>query len=285
MNTFERTQKVSNIGPHSLGRVAVDLTDAIAVIISCPLVGSMAHRGMVTNDMVVALVLVGVDSRTSLGEAMDVISQCSAFRIFDNSQAYFTCLSSYSTDNRWTIILVGAAPSPFVGPTSRWIPLIEVFVTFFPPRSETSRLSQSVCPSVASLAGVFGHSLELPVSTPTRSCNAIRVPRPMSSMARLSESRVTTTRLSVAAPAAFQTPSPCTDCMSGDNVDSGKSSTGFPWSFETRMLLPLEHHNEDISALQGENAPGSIAHSLLCLGGLVLEIPCPRVYHTFTHLQ
>lgn len=285
MNTFERTQEISNISPHSLYRVAVDLADAIAVIIPGPLVGALTYRGVITNDMIVALVFVGVDCRTSLGEAMDVISQCLAFRIFDDAQAHFACLASDGADNWWTIILVGASTSPFVGPPSRWVPPIEVFVTFFPPRSETSRLSQSVCPSAVSLAGVSGHSRVLPVSTPTQWCNAIRAPQPMCSTARLSESRAITVRLSAAAPAAFQTPSQCTDCTFGDNVCSGTSSTGFLWSCETRMLLPLEHHNEDISALPGENAPVSIAHSLLCLGDLVLEIPCLQVYHKFTHLQ
>jgi hypothetical protein len=58
MDALERAQEVTHIGPHSFDGVAVHLTDAVAIIISRPSVDAMSDRRVLTNDVIVALILI-----------------------------------------------------------------------------------------------------------------------------------------------------------------------------------------------------------------------------------
>lgn len=120
------------------------LSDTIAIIVTSPLLFAVADRCMRTDDVIVAPPFIGVDHDPNLSEGVDVIFQSFLVGMMHHSQAYLSTVTAYGTDNRGTVIIVGAMPPLFVGPTAGRIIRITVIVTFFPPRSETSRQFQSV---------------------------------------------------------------------------------------------------------------------------------------------
>ena len=60
MNTLETTQEIANIGPHTFGCVTMHFSDAIAIVITCPLFFAVTYRRVRANDVIVTLPL-GVD--------------------------------------------------------------------------------------------------------------------------------------------------------------------------------------------------------------------------------
>jgi len=146
MHPFEGTEKIADIRPESFGGVTVDLADAIAIIIPRPFFLTVIDGGMSADDMIVTLILIGIQGAPGLGETMDVSTQRRFSRIEQDPYPNLACFPTDRADNRGTVIGISAASGPFVSPPTRWIRWIEVFVTFFPPRSETSHRFQSVHP-------------------------------------------------------------------------------------------------------------------------------------------
>ena len=75
MNTTQRSQEVSHGCPHTLGRVDVHFADAIPIVVTRPLLLSVADGRVPANDVVVALPFVGEYHGLSQGEGMDVVNQ------------------------------------------------------------------------------------------------------------------------------------------------------------------------------------------------------------------
>jgi len=138
----------------------MNLSNTIAVIIAGPLFLAMADRGVGTNDMIIALPFIGVDRNPTLSERVNVIFEGDLVGMMDHSQPHLPAITAYGPHDRRAVIVVRAMPSLFIGSTAGWIFWITVIVTFFPPRSETSRLFQSVHLAKGFGAGPVGHWLE-----------------------------------------------------------------------------------------------------------------------------
>jgi hypothetical protein len=139
----------------------VNLADAIPIVIAGPLFSPVANCGMRTNDVIVALPFIGIDDSSSLGEGVNVFFQSFSVGMMDYSQPHLPAITAYSPNDRGAVIIVSAVSTLFIGPTARWIFWIRVIVTFFPPRSETSRPFQSVHHLRGSGVGGVEHWLEV----------------------------------------------------------------------------------------------------------------------------
>ena len=131
------SQEVARPGPHSLRRVDVDLTNAIAIVIACPFVFTMINGDTVALNLLVASPLIGIRHRVRLSEPSHMLLQGLAIGVFNHTQAHLPTFSPNRADDRRPIIVIGAVPSLFVGAPSRGIGRIAVLFAFFPPHSET----------------------------------------------------------------------------------------------------------------------------------------------------
>jgi len=142
MNPFERTDEVTHVSPQPFGGVAMDFTKAIAVIITRPLMPSMTDAVAWPSDAIVALIFIGVENGLALCEAFRMGSQRDPFGVRHHPQPYLSRFPSHRAQNRRAIIGIRAPSALFVRTTTGWISQVKVFVTFFPPRSETSHRFQ-----------------------------------------------------------------------------------------------------------------------------------------------
>ncbi len=159
MDTFEWSQEIPHIGPHAFGRVAMDFANAITVIISCILMGTVRDTGVCPNDVVVTRRLIGVDAGFGLRKAMHLRFQGFSRRVRDDSQADLPAVPADRPDNRWPVIGVGAPSALVIGSKAGRIERIGVLASFFPPHSETSRRFQSGYRGLAYWVATVGHSL------------------------------------------------------------------------------------------------------------------------------
>src|SRR5437868_502071 len=63
MNATERTQESAQARPQAFEGVGMNFSDAIAVIIACPLLAAVTNGGMCTKDRCIAVRLVSVQDR------------------------------------------------------------------------------------------------------------------------------------------------------------------------------------------------------------------------------
>ena len=178
MNSAKRTKEVSHRLPQAFNRVDVNFTDAVAVIISRPLFFAMTDHSVTTAQTVVALPLIAVTSRSFDGELLDMAVQGLFRRSFANTKAAFSTAPANSPDDAWTVILVCAMPPFLIGSRTRRISLGFVLFSFFPQRSETSRLFQSGGLSRASLRASHSRSLAVACASYERSgerCQVLRL--------------------------------------------------------------------------------------------------------------
>src|SRR3712207_1606482 len=111
--------------------------DAIPVVVTRPFLVAMRDREMSALNLVVALVFIRVHMCPCPGELMHMRPQRGALCISDDSQPNLPRFATYSTQNRRSVIRVGAAPASFVRPPTRCVRRVKMFLTFFPPHSET----------------------------------------------------------------------------------------------------------------------------------------------------
>ena len=162
MHTLEWSYKVTNICPHAFGSIDVDFSNTIAIVITSPLFFTVADRGVGTDEMIVARPFIGVDRHPNLGEGVNVFFEGCLVGMLDHSQPHLPTFTAYGPHDRGPVIIVGAMTALFIGPTAWGIIWITVIVTFFPPRSETSRQFQSVHLSRGFGADRLGRWLEFP---------------------------------------------------------------------------------------------------------------------------
>ena len=122
----------------------MNLSDTIAIVITGPLFFAVANRSMRADDMIVTLPFIGVNHNPNLSEGVNVFFQGFLVGMMHYSQPYLSTVTAYGANDRGPVIIVGAMPPLFIGPTAGRVIRITVIVTFFPPRSETSRQFQSV---------------------------------------------------------------------------------------------------------------------------------------------
>lgn len=60
MDTFERAQVISYIGPHSFSGICMNFSKPIAIIVTRPFMFRMKNGGMIPNDVVICLPFIGI---------------------------------------------------------------------------------------------------------------------------------------------------------------------------------------------------------------------------------
>ena len=157
VNAFEGTQENAHVGPKPFRRVDVNFTDAIVIIVSCPFVGAVTNDRTRTQHMIVALVFVRVEMRTSLGKAVNVRCQGSTSGVHHDPHPHLTALSTNGANDRRTVIGVSAPSAPLVGASTGRIQWVAMRLPFFPPHSETFHQFPSAGRRVASRVVPVGH--------------------------------------------------------------------------------------------------------------------------------
>ncbi len=73
VNALEGTQKVAHISPKTLDGIDMDFPDAIAIIVTSPLIVTVADSRTRAQDVIVALIFIGIEMRAPLREAVDMV--------------------------------------------------------------------------------------------------------------------------------------------------------------------------------------------------------------------
>ena len=159
MHAAQGAQKIAHGSPTAFARVGVDFVNAIAVIITRPFVLGVTHRRMGARQVVVTAPFVGVTRRRCLRRCRDVLLQRQFVRMRDHCQADLPAGSSERPDDRRAIIVIRAVAFALICVPARRIGRVAMRITFFPPRSETSRRFPSRHPAAAFAHGLHTHWL------------------------------------------------------------------------------------------------------------------------------
>jgi len=143
----KRVQKVARRGPQAFDGVGMNLVDTIAIVIPCPFFLPMTYSVVSTLEPVVALPFICVTSGVSFGVAMYVLLQRFALGMVTNAQATLPTMTPHGSDNGKPIVVVRAMPALLVSAAPGRIKGIGVFLSFLPPRSETSQPSPCRAPA------------------------------------------------------------------------------------------------------------------------------------------
>ena len=273
VNALERTEEVTDIGPQALSRIDVNLADTIAIIISGPLILPVSDRGMSAEEVVVGLVFIGVDRGLSLGELMDVSLKGLGSGVLDDPDTHLPTLSTDSTNNGGTVIVIGTLAPPLVGPTTRGVVRVQMLDPFFPPHSETSHRFQSVGQGAGFLVGLLEHWLAVRAAVAEPSCNPVQALLPAPWSALLYTPLSGTTPLSTGADAFLGRLFPYTGCRVGHTLGSGRLSVHSVWSAEIRVPGSSLLHSGGSSSPLRESGSISRLRFLRTLVTLGSEIP------------
>jgi hypothetical protein len=142
VNTSIRAQEVAQSCPTAFVGIDMHFSNAISIVIASPFVLSMAHGMAYALQVIVAIIFIGVERGFPLGEALYKGAECVALSVLHNTDTHLTRFSTNHCTNWRSVILVGAASTPFVGSAPRWILWISVPFSFFPQRSGTFRQSR-----------------------------------------------------------------------------------------------------------------------------------------------
>jgi hypothetical protein len=274
VNPAKRPQKVARAGPHALCGIGMDLTNAVAIVIACPFVFSMIDRDMLAWNLIVPCPFIGIDSRVGLRETNQVLLQSLTIRVLDDTQPNGSALTPDRADDGRTVIIIGAVPALFVGPTAGWVRGIIVFSAFFPPNSETFRRFQLWYPVAGSRVGAGAHyradvgADDAPYHrlSPTRVTNWPWV-HPCTRLARAEP-------LAPGAVACSQTVSRYIPYKPFDTLGSDTAlhdSAGF---VQRRQPASRWHHIPDSTALAGESVSVAKSHRIRRRRYQELESPC-----------
>lgn len=164
VNTSERTQEVTHRSPQPFNRVSMHLPDAISIIVSGPLLAGVLHSRVepasCSFHSIVPSPLVGTHLSGRASVDADVPAEGCRVSRMHHSQSHFSTRpadSTHGTHDGRPIISVGAVTPLLVSSSSGWIEWVEVLLTFFPRRSETSRPFQSLRQGVVSWASRLRH--------------------------------------------------------------------------------------------------------------------------------
>ena len=174
----KQAQKVSQPGPHAFNGVGMHFSNTVAIIIACPFLLSVSNRRARALDGVVAVIFVRVNMRAFACKAFDMFAQRRLFGVRRDPQAHLSSFSPYCADHGWTIIGKRPASPSLVRPTARWISRVEVFNTFFPPRSGTFRRFRFPDRAVGYPVVRSEHwfAARVAVAAPSDSANPVRLP-------------------------------------------------------------------------------------------------------------
>ena len=230
----------------------MDLPDAIAIIVARPFFLAVTHRVVSTLDAVVTLPFIGVTSGVSFSIPMDVLLQRLAIGMVPHAQATLSTVAPYGADNGRPIVVVRSMPPLLIGATPGGIKRIGVFLTFFPPRSETSR--PFPCLDLAMPWSLTSYSRWLGVvyASARRTGARARVLQLRLSPVRPCRPRALTTRLGVAPSYFPQRESPYKGYTFAGSDDSDNPQSP-ACACETLVRVPVWLRSLDSSPLWGES--------------------------------
>src|SRR5262245_57722076 len=138
VNPTKGTQKVACCRPQAFEGVGVDLTNAIAIVLPRPFFPAVTDGVVRALDPVVPLPFICVTGRVFLRVSMHVLLHRLAIGMVPHAQTTLPTVTPHGADAGRPSVVIRPVAAVLVGPTARWIKRIGVFLTFFPPRSETS---------------------------------------------------------------------------------------------------------------------------------------------------
>ena len=184
-----------------------------------------------------------------------MLLQSLAIRMLANSQATLPASPADGADHRGPIIVIGAVPTPLIGATPRRSCWIGVLFAFFPPRSETSRQSQSRRLRAPLPSAAHEHSVGVSSASGARSSATAQVPQLRRSLARPCRHHAPRARLGAAQGGCQRRWCPCRDCSCSDTSGIGNRHRR-ACGCETVALAGWWHHSPDsVVSLGGNISP------------------------------
>ena len=120
MNTAKRAKEVSDCCPDAFNAIRMNLANPIGIVISRPLRLFMTDHSVLTIKSVIPTPPICIDDGLRVRELMHMSRQCLFIRVMNPTQSHTATLATESTNDRRTIVGVGAVASAFVSaPTGR----------------------------------------------------------------------------------------------------------------------------------------------------------------------
>src|SRR5258707_3681476 len=143
-DTSKGTQEVTQSRPHAFGRVGMNFTDTVAIIIPRPFFAAMRDGGVSALNSIVTGILIGIDVGLGQCKVFHMTRQRRLGRVFYYSQAHLTTVAPHTAQHRRAVIGKRATPTPLIGPSPRRVrPGKKLGVLFSPPSWTIYRLSHS----------------------------------------------------------------------------------------------------------------------------------------------
>lgn len=118
--------------------VAVNLADAITIVIPCPFVVAVTDRSVVGMHATIVRAFVGKEQRSRRDNTRFNNRTTRGFiSVFDHPIAVFFGFPTDHPNDGWTVIGIGATATALIGPSPWWVVRIRMGRIFFPPRSDT----------------------------------------------------------------------------------------------------------------------------------------------------
>jgi hypothetical protein len=138
------TAKNTQVGPQSSASaftgVTMDFANAVTVVVTRPLMHSMADRAVVRVQAGIVGSFIREQERAARRNAgADNASTASLVRVLNNPIADLAGLPTDDRDNRRAVIVIRAASSPLVGSATRRVACVGMRRAFFPPHSDRVR--------------------------------------------------------------------------------------------------------------------------------------------------
>src|SRR5258708_26109400 len=177
-DTSKGTQEVTQSRPHAFGRVGMNFTDTVAIIIPRPFFAAMRDGGVSALNSIVTGILSGIAVGLGQCKVCHMTRQRRLGRVFYYSQAHLTTVAPHTAQHRRAVIGKRATPTPLIGPSPRRVRWVKMLDAFFPPHSGTFhrfpysgrlRLFQVACVRLS-------RSLGVPTTAPSLRSGPIPVP-------------------------------------------------------------------------------------------------------------
>src|SRR5258707_6274982 len=130
-DTSKGTQEVTQSRPHAFGRVGMNFTDTVAIIIPRPFFAAMRDGGVSALNSIVTGILIGIDVGLGQCKVFHMTRQRRLGRVFYYSQAHLTTVAPHTAQHRRAVIGKRATPTPLIGPSPRRVPPGKMLHSFF----------------------------------------------------------------------------------------------------------------------------------------------------------
>lgn len=223
MDSAENAQVGSQSSASAFAGVAVDFADAVTVVVTRPLMHSMADRAVVRVQAGIVGGLICEQERAARRNAgVDDAPSASLVRVLDDPVANLAAIPTDDRDNGRAVIVIGAASSSLVGSATRWVACVGMRRAFFPPRSDRVRQPRRSGPTsprwAASRTGCFGCA----GAAPSPACGPCLTPATSAHSTRLWRYPATAVPASPGVGASSQRPSRSAACSTHHTPDSDR---------------------------------------------------------------